>query len=210
MGNAHAGRRFLEATPPDVGEVHQILTDIIADTQRASDVTRTIREMLGKDVSEHELLDVNDIVRDTTVLVTSEAALRDVSLDLQLAPALPLVRGKRVQLRQVVLNLTMNALESMTGEQASGAKVVIVRTEPKDVTGVQVSVVDTGCGLPDGAEDQIFEPLFTTKASGMGMGLPIARAIVEAHSGTMWARKSPAGGAAFHFTLPLSREVSVA
>jgi signal transduction histidine kinase/integral membrane sensor domain MASE1 len=207
VGNAHAARRFLEAAPPNLAEVHQILEDIIADAQRASDVTRAVRDMLRKDVSELELLDVNDVVRDTAMLVTSQAILHNVALRLQLAPSLPLVRGKRVQLRQVVLNLLMNAFEA-TDEQAGGAKIVIVRTEPKDVTGVQVAVVDTGCGLPEEAADQIFEPLFTTKESGvgMGMGLPIARAIVEAHGGTMWATGRPAGGTVFHFTIPLVRE----
>ena len=116
MGNAVAGRRFLEMTPPNVGEVRHILTDIIADTQRASDITRAIREMLSKDVSANELLDVNDVVRDTTMLVSSEAIIRNVSLRLQLSPSLPRVWGKRVQLRQVVLNLTMNALDAMNGQ----------------------------------------------------------------------------------------------
>ena len=204
IGNALAGRRFLDATPPDVIEVEHILTDIVADAQRASDVTRAIRDMLSKDVSEEELLDINDVVRDTTMLVTSQAVIRNVSFDLQLAPSLPLVRGKRVQLRQVVLNLAMNAIEAIADHDADVAKAVVVRTEARDKGAVEVSVIDTGCGLPDGAEEQAFEPLFTTKESGMGMGLPIARAIVHAHGGTMSAGNRPAGGTVFRFTLPLS------
>ncbi len=206
MGNAHAGRRFLEVIPPNILEVHHILTDIIADTQRASDVTRAIREMVRKDIVKRELVDVNDIVRDTTLLIASQAIIHNVSLHLELAPSLPLVQASRVQLRQVVLNLMMNAIEAMTGEQASGTKVVIVRTEPKGATGIHVFVTDTGCGLPKGAEEQVFEALFTTKAAGMGMGLPIARAIIEANGGTMGAASAPAGGTVFHFTLPRSRQ----
>jgi signal transduction histidine kinase len=209
MGNAHAGRRLLAATPPDIGEVGHILTDIIADAQRASDVTRAVRDMLAKDNWQHELLDVNEIVRDTMMIVASQAVLRSVALQLQLAPALPRVRGKRVQLRQVVLNLTMNAIEAMTGQNGSVEKVVTVHTEASDEAGVHVSVVDTGCGLPPGSEDQIFDPLFTTKTSGMGMGLPIARAIVEAHGGAMWAGMSPPEGTVFHFTLPLTHDEHV-
>ena len=205
MGNAAAGRRFLETSPPDLVEVRHILTDIIADTQRASDITRAIREMLKKGASEHELLDVNDIVRDTTALVTSEAIIRNVPLRLQLAPSLPSVRGQRVQLRQVVLNLTMNAMEAMTGH-GSETSSVIVRTEPGNHSGVEVSVIDSGSGLPEGGEGQVFEPFFTTKKSGMGMGLTIARAIVEAHGGSISADASPAGSTIFRFTLPASVE----
>ena len=206
MGNAHAGRRLLAAAPADAGEVHHILTDIIADTQRASDVIRAVRDMLSKDVSEYEPVDLNDVVRDTTMLVSGEAAMRNASLRLELAPSLPLIVAGRVQLRQVVLNLMMNAIEAMTEPPASRERIAIVRTELTDAGGVHVSVVDTGCGFPDGAlVERIFEPLFTTKESGMGMGLPIARAIVEAHGGTMWAANAPAGGGAVHFILPLSR-----
>ena len=209
MGNAHAARRFLDAQPPNMAEVRQILEDIVADTQRAADVTATIRDMIRKDVWLDELVDVNDIVRDTTTLVTSQALIRDVGMHLQLAPSLPVVRGKRVQLCQVVLNLTLNAIESIADANVREAKAVTVRTERLDSTAVQVSVVDCGCGLPAGAEDQVFEPLYTTKQSGMGMGLSIARAIVEAHGGTMSADNWPSGGAIFRFTLPASVEERV-
>ncbi len=202
MGNAAAGRRFLDTTPPDLVEVRHILTDIIADTQRASDITRAIREMLTKDVSTHELLDLNDIVRDTTALVNSEAIIRNVPVRLQLAPRLPSVRGQRVQLRQVVLNLTLNAMEATTASSKTNS--VIVRTAPGNGSGVEVAVIDTGNGLPEGGEGQVFEPFFTTKQSGMGMGLPIARAIIEAHGGSISADASAAGRTIFRFTLPAS------
>jgi two-component system, LuxR family, sensor kinase FixL len=205
IGNAHAGRRFLEGDPPNLVEVRQILDDIVSDADRASDVIRAVREMLRKDAFDPELVDVNHIVRDVATLATSEAVTRNVSLRLALAESLPLVPGSRVQLSQVVLNLIMNAIEATTRQVGADGGMVIVRTEPDDATGIQVSVVDNGHGLPRGAEGEIFEPLFTTKESGMGMGLTIARSIIEAHGGMVWAHNSHAGGVAVHFTLPLSR-----
>jgi signal transduction histidine kinase/integral membrane sensor domain MASE1 len=204
MGNAQAGRRFLEADPPNLFEVGHIFTDIIADGQRASDIIRAIRDMLRKDPFDSALVDVNHVVRDAVTLVAGEAAVRNVTLRLALAASLPPVPGGRVLLSQVVLNLLMNAIEATTGPRAAETRTVIVRTALSDSTGVQVSVSDNGRGLPTGAEDEIFEALFTTKESGMGIGLTIARSIVEAHGGTIWARNSHEGGAAFSFTLPLS------
>ena len=206
VGNALAGRRFLEATPPNLAEIRNILTDIADDAQRASAVTCAIRDMIVRDASADELLDVNDVVRDTTMLVTSEAASRNVSFQLQLAASLPPVRGRRVQLRQVVLNLAMNAMEAFAGHDGADARTVVVRTESRGDSAVHVSVVDTGCGLPCGAEEQVFEPLFSTKRSGMGMGLPIARAIIEAHGGTLAAYNGTARGSTFRFTLPAAHE----
>jgi signal transduction histidine kinase/integral membrane sensor domain MASE1 len=201
IGNAEAGSRLLETRPPDVVEVRQILDDIATDAERACDITAAIRDMLRKDEAEDELLDVNEVVRSTTMLVRSEAAERSVSFELQLEPMLPPVRGSRVQLHQVVLNLAMNAIEAMA-DLHKAARIVTIRTESRGPGVVQVSVVDTGCGLPLGAEEQIFEPLFTTKKSGMGMGLSIARSIIEAHGGTIAAERWTPGGTAVHFTLP--------
>jgi C4-dicarboxylate-specific signal transduction histidine kinase len=206
VGNALAGRRFLDATPPNLAEIRNILSDIADDAQRASDVTCAIRDMIVRDESADELLDVNDVVRDTTMLVTSEAASRNVLFQLQLASSLPPVRGRRVQLRQVVLNLAMNAMEAFAGHDGADARTVVVRTESREDSAVHVSVVDTGCGLPRGAEEQVFEPLFSTKRSGMGMGLPIARAIIEAHGGTLAAYNGTARGSTFRVTLPAAHE----
>jgi two-component system, LuxR family, sensor kinase FixL len=204
IGNAQAGRRFIEAQPPNVAEVRHIFNDIAADAERAADVVRAVREMLRKDVAEYQPVDVNAVVRDTAALITGEAVIRSVSLQLVLEPSLPPVRGRTVQLRQVMLNLLVNAIEATAGQSGS-EKNVIVRTA-SDAAGISVSVIDTGCGLPLGADDQIFEPLYTTKDSGMGMGLPIARAIVQAHGGSMSAGNGPDGGAVFQFTLPLPHE----
>jgi signal transduction histidine kinase len=206
LGNAQVGVRLLDgAGRSSLRELRHILTDIIADGERAADVTRTVREMLRKGGSERPLVDVNEVVRATVSLVGGEAKVRNVRLDLALGSALPLVRAEPVQLQQVVLNLAVNAIEAV-GSGNHRQRVVTLSTEAQGTAGVAVSVRDTGAGLPEGGEDQIFEPLFTTKASGMGMGLSIARAIVETHGGTLSARTLPAGGAIFQLILPLSAE----
>jgi two-component system, LuxR family, sensor kinase FixL len=204
VGNAHAGRRFLDADPPNLVEIRHILADIIFDAERAAEVTKAVRDMLRKDTRDYELLSMNDVVRDVAALIRSEAAIRDVSLKLRLVPSLPLIRGDRVQLRQVMLNLIMNAMDAVAGCSEAARRAVAVTTEAAGVYGVQVSVLDTGGGLPPGAEEQVFEPLFTTKPSGMGMGLPIAKAIAEAHGGTLRGANAAPGGAVFHLTLPFS------
>jgi two-component system sensor kinase FixL len=200
--NALAALRFLDAPAANLVEVRDILRDIVMDAQRASDVTVAVRDMLRKDKSAHEPIDVNEVVRDTASLIASEAAARGVTVELVLAPSLPLVDARPVQLRQVILNLMMNGLEAVAGRPRANPNHLTASTRVREDGDIQVSVIDTGCGLPDGREDQIFEPLFTTKPSGMGMGLPIARAIVDAHGGVMWAESLPGEGAAFHFTLP--------
>jgi signal transduction histidine kinase len=203
IGNAQAGLRFLTATPPNLPELREILLDINGDAERAADVTRAVRKMLRKDTPGREPLDMNDVVRDTTSLVTSRSRMHKVDIHLELATSLPAVPGDRVQLSQVVLNLLMNAIESLSADDGTKRKVT-VRTVHTAANCVHLSVIDTGQGVPEGTEEQVFDPLFTTKADGMGMGLPIARAIVEAHGGIMWAQNEVLGGAAFHMTLPVA------
>jgi C4-dicarboxylate-specific signal transduction histidine kinase len=203
IGNAQAGLRFLAATPPNLPELREILLDINGDAERAAEVTRAVRKMLRKDTPGRELLDMNDVVRDTTGLVTSRSRMHKVDIHLELATSLPAVPGDRVQLSQVVLNLLMNAIESLSTDDGT-KRTVTVRTVHTAANCVHLSVIDTGQGVPEGTEEQVFDPLFTTKADGMGMGLPIARAIVEAHGGIMWTQNEVLGGAAFHMTLPVA------
>jgi signal transduction histidine kinase len=202
MGNAQAGRRFLDAQPPNMGELRQIFTDIISDAKRAADFIRGLREMMKKGSTEYLPLNVNDIVENTSRIVDSDALIRNVSLKVEVAPSLPLVRGDAVQLQQVVLNLLLNAMEAVSTRPALEARVVDVRTEVDEPDSVRVSVSDTGPGLPTAADDLIFEPFYTTKPSGTGLGLSIARSIVESHGGTLRARNRPGGGAVFQMTLP--------
>jgi two-component system, LuxR family, sensor kinase FixL len=201
-GNAQAGLQFLEAERPNLGEVRAILADIIADVDRAADVTRAVRDLLRKDGCEHRSVDVNELVSATATLLRSEAVARNVALHLALTPSLPLVRAAPAQIRQVLVNLMMNGIEA-AAQRSARRRHVVVRTKQRGAAALEVSVRDSGSGLPAGGEERIFEPLFTTRSSGMGLGLPIARGIVEAHGGMLRAGNSLTGGAVFHLVLPL-------
>jgi two-component system, LuxR family, sensor kinase FixL len=200
VGNAQAGRRFLDAKKPDLEQLRQIFTDVLSDAARASDLLHGLRDMLRKGSTEHQPVAIDAIVRDTSQLVMSDAVIRGVSLQLDISSSLPPVNGSRVQLQQVVLNLLVNALEAMTA-RSSGPRVVTVAAQNGETDGIVVSVSDNGPGLP-APPDTIFEAFYTTKPSGTGLGLSIARSIVEAHGGTLQARNRQGGGAVFCVTLP--------
>ena len=207
VGNAQAGRRFLDAKKPDVGELRQIFTDILSDAARATDLVRGLRDMLRKGSGEHEAVSINAIVEETSRIVMSDAVIRGVSLQLDISPSLPHVKGNRVQLQQVVLNLLLNALDAVTSRSRC-PRIVKLATHKREPDGVVVSVSDNGPGLPASA-DAIFEAFYTTKPSGTGLGLSIARSIVEAHGGTIHARNRQSGGAVFHVTLPSAADWSL-
>jgi len=205
LTNAQAARRLLDATPPDLGALRDILTDIIGDDKRAGEVIHRLRDLLRKGDSQRVLLDLNSLIREVAKLLSADAAIRNVNLTLDLTPDPTSVTGDRVQLQQVVLNLLLNAMEA-TGEGTGSERPLVVRTETTGEQIVRVSVQDSGTGLRDGTRDSVFEPFYTTKPSGMGMGLAIARSIVEAHGGVIWAENNPTRGATFHFNLPLAGE----
>jgi signal transduction histidine kinase len=204
LANAQAARRFLDATPPDLGEVRDILGDIVEDDKRAADVIQRLREMLRKGESRQGPLAVNTLISEVVKLVSSEAVIRNVAVVLALDPDVPIILGDRVQLQQVVLNLLLNGLEAM-GQDAGSERSIVVRTERTDTNGAHVSVCDAGMGLHEGTQKRVFEPFYTTKPAGMGMGLAIARSIIEAHHGTIWAVNNATRGATFHFALPGAR-----
>jgi len=198
--NAQAAQRFLDATPPHYGEIRSILSDIVEDDKRAADVINRLRELMRKGEPEVARVDINDVIRGVIKLVSSDAIIRGVDITSDLAAGPLIVLGDRVQLQQVVLNLLLNAMEAMV-DRTRAQRVVVVRTRP-DSRGVEVVIEDTGPGLAPGAEEMIFEPFYTTKSSGMGMGLSIARSILQAHGGSIRARSNPRRGAMFHFLLP--------
>ncbi len=201
LANAQAARRFLDATPPDLTEVQEILRDIIEDDKRAAEVIRRLRELLRKGESQQLPLNLNTLIRDVAKLVSSDAVIRNVAVTLVLDADLPIVTGDRIQLEQVVLNLLINGMEAM-GEGVGDERPLVVRTERTDDKGAHVSVHDAGIGLHAGTHTLVFEPFYTTKTAGMGMGLAIARSIIEAHGGRIWAENNPTRGATFHFTVP--------
>jgi PAS domain S-box-containing protein len=198
--NAGAGRRLLGE--PDLDQVRDILAEIDGDAGRAGEIINRLRRLLRKAEVERARLDVNDLAADVIRLMQGDAMLRNVAIDVELAPGLPDVEGDRVQLQQVILNLGMNSLDAMRDVEPD-ARRLKVRTSGEDGA-VVVAIVDSGCGVPEETIDRIFEPFFTTKSTGMGMGLSIARTIVEGHGGRLWAENNPGGGAAFFITLPPS------
>jgi signal transduction histidine kinase/integral membrane sensor domain MASE1 len=202
LANAQAGQRFLAAGNADLAEIRAILADIVADDRRAGEVIRRLREMLRKAAPSRVLLDLNALIGDVAKLLSSDALIRGLSITLDFDPKLPPVTGDRVEIQQVVLNLLVNAMEAMAEPDATGARIVVVRTACPDPGTVQVSVQDTGAGIATTAN--IFEPFYTTKAEGMGMGLSIARSIIEAHGGRIWAENNSTGGATFHFALTIA------
>jgi signal transduction histidine kinase/integral membrane sensor domain MASE1 len=201
MTNAQAARRFLEATPPRLEELRAAVQDIIADDRRAANVIHRLRDLLRKGELRQARLDLNDLVGDVTRLVGSDAIIRSTTMVLELDPSPVVVSGDRVQLEQVMLNLLLNAMDAMS-EVAEAERTIVIRTENAPLQKAQVAVQDAGTGLSDVAEARIFEPFYTTKATGMGMGLSIARSIIEAHGGSIWATNNQSRGATFHFALP--------
>jgi signal transduction histidine kinase len=201
VANATFCRQLLAAPTPDLGEVREVIEEIVQDGIRADEVIRRVRSLLRSGPAQRETLDLHGLIREVIALMQSEARARRVSLEIELAARPVLVVGDRVQLQQVVLNLLVNALDAMNdnGEQARTLRVASRTTEPG---WVEVTVHDTGVGLGEKELEQIFEPFYTTKAEGMGMGLSITQRIVEGHGGRIWATANPDRGATFHFMLP--------
>ena len=202
LANARAALRMLEATPPDLVEIRSTLSDIVDDNKRAAEVIRRLRGLLRKGEVRFSGLDLNGLIRDVAKLLSSDAVIRNIAVRLELDPNPLFVSADAVQIQQVVLNLLLNAMEAMTGCAENG-RTITVRTENTELA-VHVSVQDAGPGLGEGTQDLIFEPFYTTKPSGLGMGLAISKSIIEAHGGRIWATDNATAGATFHFWLSLA------
>ena len=202
LSNAQAAQRILRAEPVQLDEIREILTEIVEDDKRAGEVIYRLRGLLKKGGGlEFTLLDVNEMVGEVARLVSGDAVLRNVTVRLDLAPHLPPVRGDRVQLQQVVMNLVLNGLDAIR-ESAGTERMLVLWTAKEDTTAVRVAVRDSGTGIDEVDLDHIFQAFYTTKTDGLGMGLAIALSIVEAHGGRLEARNNPDGGATLSFTLP--------
>ena len=209
LTNAETAQSMLKAPHPDIDELNSIVNDILHDDRRASEVIRRMRSLLKKAPFEPENLDLNDLVQETVEFLSSLAVARKVELDSFVAPdALP-ITGDRIQLQQVILNLVVNAMDAMAN-MPSGSRKIIIRTSRTDNNFAELSISDSGPGIPADSLKGIFEPFFTTKAKGMGMGLSIARTIVEAHNGRIWAEHHPCTGALFCIRFPLERAAAAA
>jgi C4-dicarboxylate-specific signal transduction histidine kinase len=200
--NGHACVEWLSANPPDLAEARQSAERIIQDGTRAGKVLGHIRSLFRKEAPARDWLDMNDVIRELTEFLRGEALNHRLALRTDLAVDLPRVRGDRVQLQQVVLNLIMNAMDAMQGT-SDPAKEIWLRSRGEDSTGIRIVVDDCGVGLSAETAEKIFQPFFTTKEQGIGMGLSISRSIVESHAGRLWASPGASGGAVFQFTIPI-------
>ena len=205
LSNAQAAQRFLSASEPDLEEVREILDDIVRDDKRVSEVIRRMRALLKKETAPYESFDLNEAVRECIALVNSAPLLDGLSIEAETESAQLLVRADRVQLQQVLFNLMVNASGAMRGAPQPSRRMVIKTALEGDQT-VKVSVTDSGTGIDEHNVDRLFEPFYTTKPEGMGMGLSISQTIIKAHGGKMGALNNPEGGATFYFTLPIDRE----
>jgi signal transduction histidine kinase len=204
LSNAQAAQRLLTRDEPDLREISSILSDIADDDRRAGEVIQRVRAMLRKDEPQFVPLDLNWLIREVLLLERSDLIARQVAVAVELSPDLPRVYGDRVQLQQVVLNLVLNACEAMSTTAVGERRLVLVTA--RDQEGCQLDVVDQGCGIPADALERVFEPFFTTRRQGLGLGLSICRSIVEAHGGRLWASNNEESGATFHLALPANGE----
>ncbi len=201
QSNAQAARRFLDAEPPDLEEVRRALADIEADDRRADDIIRQLRAFIRRREIAHERVDLNAAILEAERLLRTEALGRRVAAVMQLEPDLPPVMGDPVALRQVMLNLVLNALDAAQRSPA-GRRWVVVTTASEPDGNVVVKVRDSGPPVSPGLAARLFEPFFTTKPDGLGLGLTLSRSLIEAQGGTLWADSNPEGGMTFGFRLP--------
>ena len=202
LSNAEAAEMFLAADPPALDEVRDILADIRKDDQRASEVIRRMRGLLRKHELALQSIEINDAVEEVLKLLSIDASARKVAIKFERTADLPRVWCDPVHFQQVVLNLVLNGMEAMAGLPEEKRQVV-VRTGPANNGTVKIAVADSGPGIPVDSLPKLFEHFFTTKKDGMGMGLSIARTIVEAHHGQIWAENNGGVGATFYFTVPV-------
>ena len=199
--NAHAAMRWLRAQRPDFEEVRQALGRILDNGNRAGEVISRIRALIKKAPPRKDDVTINDAILEVVALTHGEAMKNGVSVRTQLAEGLPPIEGDRVQLQQVILNLIINAIEAMSG-MSEGAREVLISTGKAESDAVHVGVRDSGPGLAPAALERLFDAFYTTKPSGLGLGLSICRSIIEAHGGRLWATTNLPRGAIFQFTVP--------
>jgi C4-dicarboxylate-specific signal transduction histidine kinase len=198
--SASACSRWLALRPPNIDEAREAAAQAVRESNRASEVIARIRALLKKEPPASDRLDLNEVIQEVLNLTSSEIAAERITVIAELAPDLPAIAGDRVQLTQLLLNLFTNAIEAMTAVQNRPRELRIQSRVESNA--VQVSVQDTGMGFAQEQLDRMFQPFYTTKRAGIGMGLSISRSIVEAHGGRLWAVAGDSRGAVFYLTLP--------
>jgi PAS domain S-box-containing protein len=202
--DANTCLRWLARDQPDLVEARAAASRVVKDAARGAEIVSRIRSLFKKEVSQRELVDVNEIIRGMIELLRSEATRYSVEVRTELSEDIPLIMGDRVQLQQVTMNLIINSIDAL--KDVDGTREIAITSQRAEDEQLQVSVSDTGIGLPSQRADQIFNAFFTTKPHGTGMGLRISRSIVESHGGRLWAAHNPPRGARFAFTLPTKIE----
>jgi signal transduction histidine kinase len=200
VANADAALRWLDRSVPDLEEAKAALREIAADGRRAGAVIGSIRAVFKRDTANRASLDINELIDEAIALVRSDLQRHQIRVEAEPNTELPQVVGDRIQLQQVLVNLITNAIESMAAKDEPRFLRVTSEVDDKG-GGVKVSVLDTGTGIDSQHVERIFDPLFTTKSDGMGMGLPICRSIIEAHGGHLWVAPNKPRGAVFQFIL---------
>ncbi|MFL6547618.1 MAG: sensor histidine kinase [Povalibacter sp.] len=202
LSNVETAELLIVRPEPNLEMIREILADIRRDDLRAHAIVQRLRPMLRKSVVHFENVDLNVLISNVLSLIASDAQTHSISVHTALAPRLPSIPADPVHLQQVVLNLLINAMHAVKDTPGSH-KQLEVRTEQRDGDFVQVSVLDNGTGISEENRTKLFESFFTTKNGGMGLGLSIAKSIVRAHGGSIWAENRDTGGAAFKFTVPV-------
>jgi C4-dicarboxylate-specific signal transduction histidine kinase len=204
--NAQAALRWLRAGPSNLGEVQQALASIVKDGNRAGEVINRIRAFIDKAPPRKDRLEINGAIHEIIELTRGEAGKNGISVLTELADHLPMVEVDRVQLQQVLLNLIVNALEAMSGTN-EGPRELLISTEKVESSNVLVAVRDSGPGIEAAMLKRVFESFYTTKPTGLGLGLSICRSIIEAHGGHLWANTNQRRGVTFQFTLPAYADI---
>jgi signal transduction histidine kinase len=206
VANSDACVAWLESENPNLSEARSAAERAAAGATRASEVIRRIRSLISKAPTERTPVQLNDVIVEIVDLTAHQAATSNVSVTVELQPDLPLVSGDRIQLQQVTLNLVTNGIEATSGVSERPRRLSI-RSRAVGADEVLISVIDTGVGVSPELMKRLFEPFFTTRAQGIGMGLPISRSIIEAHGGQLWAESCTNQGSVFQFTLPCNASV---
>src|SRR5215470_5380404 len=204
--NGNACLHWLDAEPPDLNEARKNITNIVRDAHRASEIVVQVRDLTKGLPPASDWLNVNEIVLATTVLIDREIRQNQISIQTQLSDDVPPIMGDRVQIQQVLLNLLLNSIEALRSV-AIGSRRLIIASAKNGSDSVLISVHDTGKGFSSSDLYCLFDPFYTSKTDGMGIGLTISRSIVESHGGRIWATPNSPRGAVFHFTLPIDVRV---
>jgi C4-dicarboxylate-specific signal transduction histidine kinase len=207
VANADACIAWLALADPDLAEARAAAERAVQGATRASDVIRRIRSLINKAAPEKTPVRLNEVIEEVVMLTEGQASRNRIAISLELQTDLPVVDGDRIQLQQVILNLMLNGIEAMAHGKQDQRR-MFIRSREQGADRVCISIEDTGVGVNVEMMERLFEPFFTTRSEGIGMGLPISLSIIEAHGGRLWAESTPDKGSVFQFTLPTGQGVS--